>query len=84
MQFGCAKIVKNTIEYFSQKQVHNVNKVVLICATRVQLSTIPCSQKIIKHLSLSTTSGDNVPKNFKFESCERQTLEIKKKTVIQL
>ena len=52
----------------------NVNRVVLICATHVQLSTIPCSQKLIKYLCFSTTVvGDNVPIYFKFESCEQQT-----------
>ena len=39
------------------KNSSNVNRVVLICATHVQQSTIPCSQKFC------TTVGDNVPKS---------------------
>ena len=45
--------------------IKNVNRVVLISATHVQLSTIPCSQKIE-----STTVGHNVPKNFQIEPYE--------------
>ena len=59
-------------------EIKNVKRVVLICPTHGQLSTILCSEKLSKLLWFSTTVVDKGPKHFKIESCEWQTWAKKK------